>query len=296
MNAPASTTLTNRRFEVRYRIRGATQAFAEEAAAAIALEQSVEVPLDAIFDAAVRERIVGQVLGVEQTGEGIYEARVALAVDTTGDDVAQTLNMLFGNSSMHAHVELLDADLPESLVKSCSGPRFGIEGLRRLTGAYGRPLTCTALKPQGLPVSELARICHVFAAAGVEMLSFDEALRTPSRTSIVHRPEQMNTIHDQNLLLTLGETVVVTQQDLIAYRHGSYHENEEFWQRYRDSARDSLRAADRALFFSATTLDEATAAGLTDPEFASVVGIGVEAPAGLRDARQGSVRPDEVEP
>ena len=98
MNAHAPSVLTNRRFEVRYRIRGATQAFAEEAAAAIALEQSVEVPLDAIFDAAVRERIVGQVLGVEQTGEGIYEARVALAVDTTGDDVAQTLNMLFGNS------------------------------------------------------------------------------------------------------------------------------------------------------------------------------------------------------
>ena len=70
MNAPASTTLTNRRFEVRYRIRGATQAFAEEAAAAIALEQSVEVPLDAIFDAAVRERIVGQVLGAVRRSVG----------------------------------------------------------------------------------------------------------------------------------------------------------------------------------------------------------------------------------
>ena len=140
------------------------------------------------------------------------------------------------------------------------------------------------------------RAADLFAAAGVEMLSYDEAIRAPSRTSIVHRPEQMNTIHDQNLLLTLGEKLFVTQQDLIAYRHGSYHENEEFWQRYRDSARDSLRAADRTLFFSATTLDEATAEGLVDPEFASVVGIGVEAPTGLRDARQGSVRPDEVDP
>ena len=176
MNAPAPTVLTDRRFEVRYRIRGASLAFAEEAAAAIALEQSVEVPLDAIFDEAVRERIVGRVLSVDQSGEGEFVARVALAVDTTGDDVAQTLNMLFGNSSMHAHVELLDADLPESLVKSCGGPRFGVEGLRRLTGAYGRPLTCTALKPQGLPVSELARICHVFAAAGVDVIKDDHGI------------------------------------------------------------------------------------------------------------------------
>jgi ribulose-bisphosphate carboxylase large chain len=176
MNAPAHPILTGRRFEVRYRIRGASQAFAEEAAAAIALEQSVEVPLDAIFDAAVRERIVGNVLSVVQTGEGVFEARVALAVDTTGDDVAQTMNMLFGNSSMHAHAELLDADLPESLVKACGGPRFGIEGLRLLTGAQGRPLTCTALKPQGLPVEELARICYVFAAAGVDIIKDDHGI------------------------------------------------------------------------------------------------------------------------
>ena len=180
MNATASTApstaLSDLRFEVRYRIRGASASFAAEAAAAIALEQSVEVPLDAIFDPAVRERIVGRVLSVEPAGAGLYETRIALAVDTTGHDVAQTLNMLFGNSSMHAHVELLDADLPEALVKACGGPRFGVEGLRKLTGAHGRPLTCTALKPQGLPVSELARICYVFAAAGVDVIKDDHGI------------------------------------------------------------------------------------------------------------------------
>ena len=175
MTAPASATLTDRRFEVRYRIRGASLAFAEEAAAAIALERSVEVPLDAIFDEAVRERIVGRVLSVEASGEGEFVARIALAVDTTGDDVAQTLNMLFGNSSMHAHAELLDADLPVPR-EVLRRPRFGVEGLRRLTGACGRPLTCTALKPQGLPVAELARICHVFAAAGVDVIKDDHGI------------------------------------------------------------------------------------------------------------------------
>ncbi|MBS0336465.1 MAG: ribulose 1,5-bisphosphate carboxylase [Proteobacteria bacterium] len=176
MNAPAPSALTGRRFEVRYRIQAATQAVAEEAAAAIALEQSVEVPLEAVFDAGVRENIVGRVVSVVPEGEGTFVARVALATDTTGDDVAQTLNMLFGNSSMHAHAQLLDADLPESLVAACGGPRFGIDGMRRLTGAHGRPLTCAALKPQGLPVEELARLCYIFAAAGIDVIKDDHGI------------------------------------------------------------------------------------------------------------------------
>lgn len=176
MNAPVSTTLTGRRFEVRYRIRAASPGAAEEAASALALEQSVEVPLDAIFDEAVRERVVGRVVGVEAAGEGAYAVRIALATDTAGDDVAQTINMLFGNSSLLDHVELVDADLPDSLVRACGGPRYGIEGLRRLTGARGRPLTCAALKPQGLAPEALARLCHTFAVSGIDIIKDDHGI------------------------------------------------------------------------------------------------------------------------
>ncbi len=178
-----SPTLTGRRFEVRYRIRAATLDAAREAAAALALEQSVEVPMEAVFDEGVRDHIVGRVISVEPSAErrftaadGRFDVRVALATDTTGDDVAQTVNMLFGNSSLLDHVELVDADLPDSLVRACGGPRFGIEGLRRLTGATGRALTCAALKPQGLPVEELARLCHTFAANGIDIIKDDHGI------------------------------------------------------------------------------------------------------------------------
>ena len=187
MTEPLRSGLTGRRFPVRYRVRAATPEQAREAAAALALEQSVEVPLDAVFDAAVREHIVGQVLDVQPDGEGAFEVRIALAVDTLGDDVAQTLNMLFGNSSLLDAVELLGAELPDSVLRACGGPRFGIEGLRRLCGVQGRPLTCAALKPQGLPPEDLARLCHVFAAGGVDIIKDDHGIADQSYSPFLAR-------------------------------------------------------------------------------------------------------------
>src|SRR3989475_4861565 len=46
------------------------------------------------------------------------------------------------------------------------GPLLGIAGLRELTGARGRPLLCTALKPLGRSAPELAQLAYGFARAG----------------------------------------------------------------------------------------------------------------------------------
>jgi ribulose-bisphosphate carboxylase large chain len=145
-------------------------------AAAIAVEQSVEMPLSAIADPVVRENIVGRVESVVPVEEGLFAVRIALAVATTGHEIGQLLNMLFGNSSIQENVQLTDAELPSSLLNSFPGPRFGIEGLRRLTGAFGRPLTASALKPQGSPVAELARLCGIFAQAGIDLIKDDHGL------------------------------------------------------------------------------------------------------------------------
>jgi ribulose-bisphosphate carboxylase large chain len=145
-------------------------------AEAIAVEQSVEMPLAAIADPMIHETIVGRVECVVPIAESLFEVRIGLAVATTGHEIGQLLNMLFGNSSIQESIQLIDAELPPSLLKSFSGPRFGIEGLRRLTNAYGRPLTASALKPQGSPVEELARLCGTFARAGIDLIKDDHGL------------------------------------------------------------------------------------------------------------------------
>ena len=48
------------------------------------------------------------------------------------------MNMLFGNSSLHPDVALVDLAFPPGAAARFGGPRFGIDGLRRLTGYLRR--------------------------------------------------------------------------------------------------------------------------------------------------------------
>ena len=145
-------------------------------ARALALEQSVEVPAEVVRDPFVAEHVVGRVESIEARSDGTHDVVLALATATTGYDVAQTLNMVFGNSSMHAHVELVDVEFPADFLARFPGPRHGIEGIRHALGAYDRPLTCAALKPQGLSAQRLAALCGTFASAGVDIVKDDHGL------------------------------------------------------------------------------------------------------------------------
>jgi len=163
------------RIQAVYRIRASRDDVAR-VAQALALEQSVETPLEAVRDAYVAGEIVARVGDIVEREPGVFDVRVALAEATTGGDVAQTVNMLFGNSSLHPHVELVDAVFPDSLAARFGGPRFGIAGLRKRLGVHGRPLTCAALKPQGLPVDRLAALCETFARGGIDVIKDDHGL------------------------------------------------------------------------------------------------------------------------
>jgi ribulose-bisphosphate carboxylase large chain len=145
-------------------------------AQAIAVEQSVEMPLAAIDDKEVLSEIVGRVEGIREIGPSLFEARISLSTKTIGRDAGQLLNMLFGNSSIHDDVVLHDADIPEDIAKIFGGPRHGLEGLRHRIGAGRRALTCTAIKPQGLPPQKLADIARRFADGGIDYIKDDHGL------------------------------------------------------------------------------------------------------------------------
>ena len=144
-------------------------------AAALALEQSVEVPLAAVRDPWVLDNTVGRVADIT-TANGGFEVTVKLALATTGLDPAQTINMLFGNASLHESVSLLDAQFPTSLLDHFPKPRHGIAGIRALLGVHDRALTCAALKPQGLSSDVLAGLLHTFAINGVDIIKDDHGL------------------------------------------------------------------------------------------------------------------------
>jgi ribulose-bisphosphate carboxylase large chain len=158
-----------------YRVRS-DAASIQRRAQAIAVEQSVEMPLAAIDDARVLFEIVGRVEGIEERGGDLYEVRISLAAATVGEDAGQLLNMLFGNTSLHDDVVLHDVEIPAELAAAFGGPRHGIAGLRQRVGAGTRALTCSALKPQGLPPARLAELAARFARGGLDFVKDDHGL------------------------------------------------------------------------------------------------------------------------
>jgi ribulose-bisphosphate carboxylase large chain len=169
-----------------YHLRG-DAASIDARAQAIAVEQSVEMPLAAIDDAHVLEEIVGRVEDISDLRGGHFAVRVGLATATVGLDGAQLFNMLFGNSSLHDDVILHDVEIPAEFAAAFGGPRHGIAGLRRRAGAAGRALTCSALKPQGLPADRLGELAARFARGGVDFVKDDHGLADQSFSPFADR-------------------------------------------------------------------------------------------------------------
>jgi len=169
-----------------YRIHSDARAI-EARAEAIALEQSVELPRAVVDDPTVLAEVVGRVEGIEADGEGVFLVRIALAASTTGAEPGQLMNMLFGNSSIHDDVALLDVELPDAFAASFGGPRHGLAGLRRLAGAEGRAMTCSALKPQGLPPDALARLAGAMARGGIDFIKDDHGLADQAYSPFAER-------------------------------------------------------------------------------------------------------------
>lgn len=157
-----------------YRI-SASESESRARAEALAIEQSVEMPPAAIGDEQVLREVVARVESIHPHA-GYFEVVLGIAPATTGKEASQLMNMLFGNCSLQPEVELTDVRFPDGYEQSFPGPRFGIDGIRSLTGVSNRALTCTALKPQGSSVEYLAHLARTFALAGIDVVKDDHGI------------------------------------------------------------------------------------------------------------------------
>jgi S-methyl-5-thioribulose 1-phosphate isomerase len=150
---------------------------AEARAEAIAREQTVEVPrVVAEREPFVAHQILGRVERVSGAVSGASVATIVYPLAATACDPAQLLGVLFGNASLYPDVECVDFDPPASLCQALRGPRFGLAGLREVSGVRDRALTCTAVKPLGLSPAELAARLRTFARAGIDVIKDDQGL------------------------------------------------------------------------------------------------------------------------
>jgi S-methyl-5-thioribulose 1-phosphate isomerase len=157
-----------------YRVRAEPHTI-EARAKAIALEQSVELPLEMISPGPLAD-IVGRVEDIAEISAGLFEVRIGLSAATAPPEPGQIVNILFGNSSLQEDVTLWDADFPATYLEAFGGPAAGMAGLREKTGAFGRALTASALKPQGQSSRALAKRATDMARGGIDIIKDDHGL------------------------------------------------------------------------------------------------------------------------
>ena len=170
-----SVDLSGDRFKVVYRLVG-DEAEARATAEDTCIEQTVEFPRELVPDGDIRDHILGRIESLSLVDPYHYEAVISYAVETTGFELIQLLNVIFGNTSLKPGVRVERLEMPDSLLRAFRGPRFGREGLRALLDIPDRALLCTALKPLGLPPEELAKLAYQFALGGIDFIKDDHGM------------------------------------------------------------------------------------------------------------------------
>lgn len=113
-------------------------------------------------------------------GARFRRARLTLSwpLETLGPSLPNLLATVAGNLFELKPVtglRLLDIRLPPEFSAAYPGPRFGVEGTRRLTGVQGRPLIGTIIKPSvGLGPEETAALVDELCRAGIDFIKDDE--------------------------------------------------------------------------------------------------------------------------
>ncbi len=157
------------------------------AADALAGEQSTGTWVRVGFETdTLMERHRAKVLDV--TGNIV---RVAFPFENFGPVIPMLLTTTAGNlfeMGDFKNVKLMDLEFPKEFVKEFKGPKFGIDGTKRMLGVKGRPLIGCIVKPcVGLPPEEFAEACYQAAVGGVDFIKDDELIANPGYSQIEER-------------------------------------------------------------------------------------------------------------
>jgi ribulose-bisphosphate carboxylase large chain len=171
---------------VLYELATAAGESARARAAAIAREQTVEIP-ERVAAPEVELRTIGTVVAVEELSARRARASIEYPWRELVTDLPQLVNLLYGNISLQRGIRIAGIDWPAALVAQFPGPTLGVAGLRDLVGVHGRPLLAGALKPVGLGAAELARLAADCALGGLDLVKDDHSLTDQPRAPFRER-------------------------------------------------------------------------------------------------------------
>ncbi|MEJ2251704.1 MAG: type III ribulose-bisphosphate carboxylase [Candidatus Lokiarchaeota archaeon] len=117
------------------------------------------------------------------------------------DNICQIMSAIAGNifgMKKLKNLRLLDIGIPRNILRSYRGPKYGIEGIRRLTKTKERPLLGTIVKPKvGLNEKEHAKVCGEAWKGGLDVVKDDENLTSMVFNNFEKRIVETLKVRDQ---------------------------------------------------------------------------------------------------
>ncbi|WP_100405522.1 ribulose-bisphosphate carboxylase large subunit family protein [Bacillus solitudinis] len=108
-----------------------------------------------------------------------------------GPSIPNLLSAIAGNLyelQEFSGLRLIDLELPQAFSEKYTGPKFGIDGTRKLANVYARPLFGTIIKPSiGLELEDLRLLARELLDAGVDFIKDDELNGNPPYAPLKER-------------------------------------------------------------------------------------------------------------
>ena len=116
---------------------------------------------------------------------------VSWSIENFGYNLPVMVSTLQGNLyeiTQFTGLKLMDLEVPASFAGHFDGPKFGIDGCRKLANVYDRPLIGTIIKPSiGLTPQQTADLVKTLAQAGIDFIKDDELISTTANSTFNDR-------------------------------------------------------------------------------------------------------------
>ncbi|MCJ7718483.1 type III ribulose-bisphosphate carboxylase [Candidatus Bathyarchaeota archaeon] len=148
----------------------------KEAAGGVAAESSVGTWTELTTEKAYVRKLAAHVFSINGNTMKIAYPMELFEFGNMPNMLSSIAGNVFGLRTLR-NLRLNDVEFPKEVVSSFRGPKYGIEGIRKLLKVYDRPLVGTIIKPKlGLKTTDHARVAYEAWVGGCDIVKDDENL------------------------------------------------------------------------------------------------------------------------
>jgi ribulose-bisphosphate carboxylase large chain len=168
----------------------------KEAAGAVASESSIGTWTETATTKKYVQKLAAKVYEIKKAKKKdaafikiAYPAELFEA-DNVPDIISSIAGNIFGMKEVK-HLRLRDIIFPKNIAKKFKGPKYGIKGVRKITGIKNRPLIGTIVKPKlGLRTADHAKVAYDAWLGGCDIVKDDENLSSQRFNKFENRLRQ----------------------------------------------------------------------------------------------------------